>query len=175
MAVTLGGDPCYPLLALAPLPEEIDPCVYGAFLRGRPMDMARCRTIELDVPADCDLVIEGHLEPDDEAVQLGPLAGPGGLYQRPAPAPVMRVTAVTHRVNPLFPTIIGGRPPHERWVLEQAVARLALPWARRRVPELVDYHAPDFATAPTLSSRPFDSHARGRRGKWPAACGRSSR
>ncbi|MHB9050227.1 MAG: UbiD family decarboxylase domain-containing protein, partial [Pirellulales bacterium] len=102
-AVVLGGDPAYDLATAAPLPPEVDPLLFAGLLRGKSIDLVRCRACEVEVPADAELVIEGYLDPAEPPVEVGPWAAVTGFYGPPCPAPVLHVTAMTHRANPVFP------------------------------------------------------------------------
>jgi len=141
VAIVLGGDPVWPLAAASPW--GIDGCRWAGFLRGQLPQLVRCRSIELEVPIDADLVIEGYVDPNEEPHPVGPLAGNAGMYTMPGTAAVMHVTALTHRSNPVMPARVAGTPPHEPAALGAAADQLWLPVARRAVPELVDLDHPE--------------------------------
>ncbi len=144
MAIAIGGDPLYALMVMAPLPHGVDPCELGGFLRGKPLDLVRCRSIDLETPADAELVIEGEIAPDEPLVEIGPLAGTTGFYQPARQGPVLTVSALTQRVNPLYVAAIPGPPPHERTVMLQALHRLVLPLYQQQIPELVAWSLPGY-------------------------------
>ncbi len=147
LAVVLGGDPAGLLAAMAPVPPDLDGSSLAGLLRDKPRDMVRCRTIDLEVPADADLVLEGHIDPAEPEVDYGLAAVPGGEYQRSRPAPVMQVTAISHRANPVFPALVPGEPPDETCVIRRFLHRVFTPLVRLAIPNLVAYDLPLFGAA----------------------------
>lgn len=145
LAVVLGGDPAVLLAASSTLPPGVDPWALAGLFREKPIDVVRCRSIELDVPAEAEIIIEGRIDPAEPATEAGPLCTPSGYYGPARPVPVMHVTAVTHRANPVFPAMVPGPPPHEACVVHRALATVFLPLLKLAVPELVDYDLPMFA------------------------------
>ncbi|MEN6405163.1 MAG: UbiD family decarboxylase domain-containing protein, partial [Thermoguttaceae bacterium] len=99
------------------------------------------------VPAEAEMILEGFVDPQEPPAVMGPRCSPMGLPTRPRSAPVMHVTAVTHRANPVCVATVFGRPPHEAVVLQRAMQRAFLPLARGTMPELVDYDLPEAAAA----------------------------
>ncbi|MER3415956.1 MAG: menaquinone biosynthesis decarboxylase [Gemmataceae bacterium] len=144
IAVVLGGDPVYSYMATAPLPPGTDECLLGGFLRGQPVELVRCRTIDMEVPASADFVLEGYVDPREPLVTEGPFGDHTGFYSLADQFPVFHVTAITHRANPIYPTTIVGKPPMEDCYLGKATERLFLPLVRLFVPEVVDYDLPWF-------------------------------
>jgi 4-hydroxy-3-polyprenylbenzoate decarboxylase len=144
VAAVLGGDPAGLLAAMAPLPSHADISAVAGLLRGKARELVKCRTIGLEVPADAELVLEGYIDPAEPAVETGLLTGPGGLYERSRPAPVVHVTAITHRANPVVPAVIPGPAPDEACVVSQFLQRAFLPLVRLAIPELVDLELPLF-------------------------------
>ncbi len=142
VAIVLGGHPAALLAAMAPLPPESDQAAFAGLLRGKPLEMVRCRTLDLEVCADAEIIVEGTIEPDEPFHDTGPLALPGGFYRASQPAPVARVTGVTHRANPIFPAMVPGYAGDEASVITGVLHRWLLPLVRSRIPELVDYHFP---------------------------------
>jgi 4-hydroxy-3-polyprenylbenzoate decarboxylase len=140
-AICLGGDPCLPFCAIAPLPEEIDEMMFAGFLRGKPVDMVKCETIDVRVPADCEYVIEGTIDPDEVRPE-GPFGDHTGYYTPIEDYPVFRVTCITHRKKPIYPATIVGIPPMEDAYLGGAVGTIFQPLVKTQVPELVDMHLP---------------------------------
>ena len=138
MAVVLGGDPVY-ALAGARLPEAVDRVAWAGLLRGRPIELVKCRTHELEVPADADIVVEGFLDPSEAPAEGGLLAGDNGYYLPIGLVATMHVTAITERTNPIVPALVMGLGTHEATVIEQALSRMLLPLVRAAVPEVVDY------------------------------------
>lgn len=147
IAVVLGGDPAVLLAACAPLPEAVDRWALAGLLREKPIDVVACRTVDLHVPAEAEIVIEGYVDPAGPAAEAGPLCGPTGRYTFPGQVPVIHVTAVTHRANPIFPALVPDRPPHEACIIDRALSRVFLPLVRMAIPELVDYDLPQFGSA----------------------------
>ncbi|HEX4149468.1 MAG TPA: UbiD family decarboxylase domain-containing protein [Pirellulales bacterium] len=145
VAVVLGGDPLYALLGPR-WPPQWCRLRLAALLRTRPVDIVRCRTQELDVPADADVVIEGYLDPAAALPQENvPLAGPGGYYLSTLSRHEMLVTAVTNRTNPVVPATVVGAGLHEALAIDQALLAMLRPTIAQAVPDLVDYHAPSSA------------------------------
>ena len=99
------------------------------------------------MPAEADIVIEGTVDPSEPLVTAGPRCGPTGRYTLPRLVPAMRVTAITHRANPVFPAMVSGTPPHELCIINHSLGRIFLPLAKLAIPELVDYALPDYGAA----------------------------
>lgn len=146
VAVVLGGDPAILLAAAALVPAVVDRCALAGLLREKPLDVVPCRSVDLEVPAEAEIVVEGYVDPSEPWVEAGPLCMPTGHYSLARPAPVIHVTAMTHRANPIFPAMVPGRPPHEACVIDRALSRIFLPLLKMAIPDLVDYDLPMFAT-----------------------------
>jgi 4-hydroxy-3-polyprenylbenzoate decarboxylase len=140
-AVALGGDPAITFSALAPLPPNVDEMLFAGFLRRKPVSMVKCKTQDISVPADCEFVLEGYVDPFERRPE-GPFGDHTGFYTPVEPYPVFHVTAITHRRNPIYPATIVGRPPMEDGWLGKAVERIFLPLVKMMVPELVDMNLP---------------------------------
>jgi len=147
LAVVLGGDPAALLAAMAPLPPGADAWAVAGLLRARPLDLVAGRSAALAVPADAEIVLEGHVDPAEPPVEAGPLATPVGYYTRPRPAPVMHATGLTHRANPIYPALVPGTPPNEMTVTGRALVQVFLPVLKLAVPGLVDCEMPQFGAA----------------------------
>lgn len=143
VAVALGGDPVLAYAATAPLPYGMDELMLAGLLRGEAVHLVRCKTVPLDVPADAEIVIEGLVDPE-ETVLEGPFGDHTGYYSLAGQYPVMRVTAITHRHDAIYPTTVVGRFPKEDGYIAKATERLFLPAIRLIVPELVDLNLPMF-------------------------------
>lgn len=143
-AVVLGGDPLELLAAAAPLPVGFDAAGLASLLGERPAELVRCRTTGLEVPAGADIVLEGLIDPAQEPVEAGPLVSGAGCYAPARLVKRMRVTAITHRGNPVFPALATGAPPNELGQIARAMQRVVLPLVRLAIPELVDYELPMF-------------------------------
>jgi 4-hydroxy-3-polyprenylbenzoate decarboxylase len=141
VAVALGGDPALTYAATAPLPDMIDEMVFAGFLRKKPVDLVKCKTQDIEVPADAEIVLEGYV-PAGERRTEGPFGDHTGFYTLEDEYPVFHVTAITHRKNPVYPATIVGRPPIEDEWLGKATERLFLPLVRLFVPEIIDYNLP---------------------------------
>jgi 4-hydroxy-3-polyprenylbenzoate decarboxylase len=146
LAVVIGGDPAFMLAASAPLPPG-DVCALAGLLRQKPLDVVACRGVELVVPAEAEIVLEGHVDPAEPPVAVGPICGPTGHATLPTVAPVMHVTAMTQRANPIYAAMVPGRPPHEAVAVARAMQRVFLPLTRLAMPEMVDYDMPEFGAA----------------------------
>ena len=162
VAVVLGGDPAILLAAAAPVPAAADRWALAGLLREKALDVVTGRTVDLQVPAEAEIILEGYIDPAEPLVQAGPTCGPAGHYTLPRPVPVIHLTAMTHRANPIFPallpgvTLLPGAPPHEACVIDRALSRIFLPLVKLAMPELVDYDLPTFGAGrhwATLSIR----------------------
>lgn len=142
LAIVLGGDPAVWLAASAPLPQS-DTWALAGLLREKPIEVVPCRSVDLAVPADAEIILEGYVDPAEVPVEAGRLCTPSGHYGRARPAPVVRVTAMTHRANPVYPAALA----HEVATADRALARLLLPLWRLAIPELVDCDLPPFGAA----------------------------
>jgi 4-hydroxy-3-polyprenylbenzoate decarboxylase len=144
VAIALGGDPASIYCASAPLPPTIDEYLFAGFLRRRPVHLARAATVDLQVPAEAELVIEGYVDPAEPLVLEGPFGDHTGFYSLADYYPAVHVTAITMRRDPIYPTTIVGRPPMEDYYLGHATERIFLPLLKLTVPEIVDYHMPSY-------------------------------
>jgi len=144
VAVVLGGDPVLAYAATAPLPElpGISEYHLAGFLRGRPVELVKAKTVDLPVPAEAEFVLEGYVDPAEPFELEGPFGDHTGFYTPKDRFPVFHVTALTHRKGAIYPSTIVGVPPMEDAWLIEASERLFLPPAKTVVPELVDYHMP---------------------------------
>jgi len=141
VAVALGGDPATIYAASAPLPEDVDEMVFAGFLRRQPVELVRCKTVDIEVPAHAEVILEGHVDPDELRTE-GPFGDHTGYYSLADEYPVFRVTCVTRRKTPVYPATIVGKPPMEDVYLGKATERIFLPLLRKIVPEVVDMNLP---------------------------------
>ena len=141
VAVALGSDPITAYSASAPLPKHVDELMLAGFLRGEPVELVQCKTVDLQVPAQAEIVLEGYGE-RGELADEGPFGDHTGYYTPAEPFPVFHVTAMTMRRDAIYPTIVVGPPPAEDAWLGKATERLFLPALRATLPELVDYDLP---------------------------------
>ncbi len=142
VAVALGGSPATIYASTAPLPENLDEFVFAGFLQKRPVELVRARTVDLEVPAQAEIVLEGYVDPKEEFRLEGPFGDHTGYYSLADYYPVFHVTALTRRQDAIYPATIVGRPPMEDYWLGQATERIFLPLARMVLPEIIDYHMP---------------------------------
>lgn len=141
VAVVLGGDPALTYAATAPLPPGIDEMLFAGFLRKKPVHLVKAKTVDVSVPEDAEIVIEGQIDPLELRME-GPFGDHTGYYSLADMYPVLHVTAITHRRNPVYPATIVGRPPMEDGWLGKATERLFLPLLRLTLPEVVDMNLP---------------------------------
>ena len=141
VAVTLGGDPALSFSATAPLPDGLDEILFAGFLRRKSIEMVKCKTIDLEVPADVDFVLEGYVQPGEMRPE-GPFGDHTGYYTTVEDYPVFHLTAITHRKDAVYPTTIVGIPPMEDFYIGDAVVRIFLPVLKMNFPELVDMTLP---------------------------------
>ncbi len=141
VAVAIGTDPATTYAATAPLPRGIDEILLSGFIRRKPVPMVRCLTVDLEVPAESEFVLEGHVDPDELRLE-GPFGDHTGYYSLVGEYPVFHVTAITHRRSPIYPATIVGRPPMEDCYLAKATERIFLPLLNAILPEVRDYWMP---------------------------------
>ena len=141
VAVALGLDPITAYSASAPLPKHIDELMLAGFLRGEPVELVQAKTVDLEVPANAEIVLEGWVSRDELGLE-GPFGDHTGYYTAAEPFPVFRLTAMTMRRDAIYPSIVVGKPPQEDAWLGKATERIFLPAIRMSVPELVDYDLP---------------------------------
>jgi len=141
VAVALGTDPAVTYAATAPLPPGIDELMFAGFLKGEAVELARCRTVDLEVPADAEIVLEGYVQ-KDELRREGPFGDHTGYYSLIDAYPVFHVTAMSHRHDAIYPATLTGKPPMEDCFLGKATERLFLPVLRLTLPEIIDMDLP---------------------------------
>jgi 4-hydroxy-3-polyprenylbenzoate decarboxylase len=140
-AIVLGGDPASIWSASAPLPPDIDEYMLAGWLQGHPVELVKCVSQPLEVPANADIVIEGEIDPNQHMPE-GPFGDHTGYYTPVEPFPVFNVTAITHRRNPIYPATVVGIPPMEDYWMGKATERLFLPLVKLFLPEIIDYRMP---------------------------------
>lgn len=141
VTVTIGGDPAYTFAATAPLPDGLDEILFAGFLRKKSVELVKCLTNELEVPADVDFVLEGYVQPGETRPE-GPFGDHTGFYTAVEDYPVFHLTAITHRREAVYPTTIVGVPPMEDFYLGSASVRIFLPFFKMNFPEIVDMALP---------------------------------
>ena len=163
-AIVLGGESVIPYAATAPLPPGISELLLAGFLNQKAIDLVPCKTVDLHVPANAELVIEGTVATDAGTVNYdprtrtpeqikddlknahfeGPFGDHTGFYSLPDRYPLFTATALTHRNNPVYPTTVVGPPPQEDYFLGKATERIFLPLLKTIIPDIIDYHLPMF-------------------------------
>ncbi len=141
VAVAIGADPATMYSAILPLPPDLDEMMISGFLRQSPVEMVKCRTLDLEVPAHAEIVLEGYVEPGDLRTE-GPFGDHTGFYSLADEYPVFHVECVTARHDPIYCTTIVGPPPMEDYFMGKAVERIFLPLLRLQLPEVRDMAMP---------------------------------
>ena len=141
VAVAIGADPATMYSAILPLPPDIDEMMVAGFLRNKPVEMVKCLTVDLEVPAQSEFVLEGYVNLD-ELRREGPFGDHTGFYSLEDDYPVFHVTCVTHRKNPIYATTIVGPPPMEDYFMGKAIERIFMPVLRMTIPEIHDMCMP---------------------------------
>src|SRR5260370_6564389 len=141
VAVAIGADPATMYSAILPLPPDLDEMMIAGFLRQKPVEMVKCETCDLEVPAQSEIVLEGYVELG-ELRREGPFGDHTGFYSLQHHYPVFPITFVTHRNNPVYATTIVGPPPMEDFYMAKAIERIFLPLMRLQVPEVRDIAMP---------------------------------
>jgi 4-hydroxy-3-polyprenylbenzoate decarboxylase len=164
LAVSLGGDPAMIYAATAPLPDQIDEILFSGFLRKKGVELVKGVTVDVEVPANSDIVIEGYVDPAEPLRREGPFGDHTGFYSLADEYPAFHVTCITHRTKPIYPTTIVGRPPMEDAYLGKATERLFLPLIRITLPEIVDMNLPVLGVFHNLAiisiKKEYPAHAR---------------
>ena len=141
VAVAIGADPSVIYSAILPLPPDLDEMMIAGFLRGKPVEMVRCETCDLEVPANAEIVLEGYVELGELRTE-GPFGDHTGYYSLAGEYPVFHVTCVTQRKNPIYAATIVGQPPMEDFYMGKAIERIFLPLLRMQIPEIRDMCMP---------------------------------
>ena len=144
VAVVLGADPVTTYAASAPLPKGFDELLFAGLLRGRGIKTVTAKTVDLEVPANCEIVLEGYVDPQNLRLE-GPFGDHTGYYSPAQQFPVFELTAITHRSDAIYQTMVVGYPPMEDTFLGQATERIFLPVVQAMIPEIIDYHMPNFS------------------------------
>ncbi|SMC21300.1 3-octaprenyl-4hydroxybenzoate decarboxylase [Desulfacinum hydrothermale DSM 13146] len=141
VAVAIGTDPATTYAATAPLPRGVDEMILSGFIRRAPVPLTKAVTVDLEVPAEAEFILEGYVDPEEMRVE-GPFGDHTGYYSLADLYPVFHLTAITHRRNPIYPATIVGRPPMEDCYLAKATERIFLPLLQAVLPEIKDYWLP---------------------------------
>ena len=141
VAVAIGADPAVMYSAILPLPPDLDEMMIAGFLRKKPVEMVQCLTVDVDVPANAEYVLEGYVEMGERRTE-GPFGDHTGYYSLEDEYPVFHLTCLTHRRNPIYATTIVGPPPMEDYYMGKAIERTFLPLMRMQIPEIRDMCLP---------------------------------
>ncbi|MDO8885910.1 menaquinone biosynthesis decarboxylase [Candidatus Oleimmundimicrobium sp.] len=141
VAVALGADPATIYSATAPLPKGIDELIFSGFLREEPVDIVKCKTVDLKVPARAEIILEGYVDLN-ELRREGPFGDHTGYYSLADEYPIFHIQSITHRKNPIYPATIVGRPPMEDCYFGKATERIFLPLIQLMYPEIIEINLP---------------------------------
>jgi len=143
LALVFGGDPSISYAASAPLPPGMDELLFAGFIRKKQVELVPCESIDKEVPAEAEIIIEGFVDPKDLVLE-GPFGDHTGYYSMPEMYPRFTVSAITMRKNAVYPSTIVGIPPMEDYYMGLATERIFLPIVQMLLPEVLDYHLPAF-------------------------------
>ncbi len=141
VAVAIGTDPAITFSAIVPAPPDVEEYLIAGFLRQKPVELVKCETVDLEVPASSEIVLEGHVHLDELRTE-GPFGDHTGFYSLEDQYPVFHLSCITHRKDPIYATTIVGKPPMEDGWMGKAVERIFLPLMKLTIPELVDINLP---------------------------------
>jgi len=141
VAVAIGTDPALTFSAIVPAPPDVEEYIVAGFLRQKPVELVKCETVDLEVPANAEIILEGYVNLDELRAE-GPFGDHTGFYSLEDEYPVFHVTCVTHRKDPIYATTVVGKPPQEDAWMGKAVERIFLPLMKLTIPELVDINLP---------------------------------
>ena len=141
IAVAIGTEPAVMFSSIVPAPPDVEEYLIAGFLRQKPLELVKCETVDLEVPATSEIVLEGYVELDELRME-GPFGDHTGFYTPEDLYPVFHITCITHRKNPIYSTTIVGKPPMEDAYMGKAVERIFLPLMRLTIPEIVDVNLP---------------------------------
>ena len=163
VAVAIGTDPATTFSAIVPAPPEVEEFLIAGFLRGKPVEIVKCETVDLEVPANAEIILEGYVELG-ELRSEGPFGDHTGFYTLTDDYPVFHLTCITHRKDPIYAATIVGKPPMEDAWMGKAVERIFLPAMKMTIPEIVDIHLPVEAVFHNLMlvsiKKSYPGHAR---------------
>ncbi len=141
VAVAIGADPALMFSAVCPLPSGIDELMLAGFLRRSSVELARCKTIDLEIPSEAEIILEGYVEAGESRLE-GPFGDHTGFYSQAKDFPVFHITCMTHRKKPIYATTVVGRPPMEDCFMGKAIERIFLPLIQKQFPEILDIAMP---------------------------------
>ena len=141
VAVAIGSDPATALAGILPVPPDLDEFMFSGFLRREPVEMVQCETVDLEVPANSEIVLEGFVDLAELRTE-GPFGDHTGFYSLEGKYPAFHITCITHRKDPIYLTTIVGPPPQEDYWIGHAIERVFLPVMKMQYPEIVDVAMP---------------------------------
>ncbi|MDA0203912.1 MAG: menaquinone biosynthesis decarboxylase [Acidobacteria bacterium] len=141
VAVAIGADPATMFSAILPLPPDLDEMLFAGFMRSKAVEMVKCETVDIDVPANAEIILEGYVELGETRTE-GPFGDHTGFYSLADEYPVFHITCITHRKDPIYATTIVGPPPMEDFFMGKTIERVFLPLMRLQLPEVVDMAMP---------------------------------
>src|SRR6202044_1622925 len=141
VAVAIGTDPATTFSAIVPAPPEVEEFLIAGFLRGKPVEIVKCETVDLEVPAHAEIILEGYVELGELRAE-GPFGDHTGFYTLQEEYPVFHLTCITHRKDPIYAATIVGKPPMEDAWMGKAVERIFLPLMQLTMPEIVEVTPP---------------------------------
>jgi 4-hydroxy-3-polyprenylbenzoate decarboxylase len=163
VAVAIGTDPATTFSAIVPAPPDVEEFLIAGFLRGKPVEIVKCETVDLEVPAQAEIILEGYVELGELRAE-GPFGDHTGFYTLQDEYPVFHLTCITHRKDPIYAATIVGKPPMEDAWMGKAIERIFLPAMKMTIPELVDIHLPVEAVFHNLMivsiKKSYPGHAR---------------
>ena len=163
VAVVIGADPGTLIAAVAPVPDTMSEYQFAGLLRGRKVELVRCKTVPIDVPAEAEIVIEGHVSRTEYGDE-GPFGDHTGYYNEVDRYPVFTVSAITMRSDPIYLSTFTGRPPDEPSILGEALNEVFIPLLIQQFPEIVDFWLPpeacSYRVAVVAIKKAYPGHAR---------------
>jgi 4-hydroxy-3-polyprenylbenzoate decarboxylase len=149
VAVFIGSDPAMTFSAIVPAPPEVEEYLIAGFLRQKALEVVKCETVDLEVPATAEIVLEGYVELGELRTE-GPFGDHTGFYTMQDEYPVLHVTCITHRKDPIYSATVVGRPPMEDTWMIKGVERIFLPLMKLTIPEIIDINLPAEGVAHNL-------------------------
>ncbi len=163
VAVALGADPATILAAVTPVPDALSEYAFAGLLRGAKTELVKCRTLDLQVPASAEFVLEGHIHPGEEALE-GPFGDHTGYYNEQERFPVFTIDCITHRDQPIYHSTYTGRPPDEPAILGVALNEVFVPILQKQFPEITDFYLPpegcSYRVACVSMKKQYPGHAK---------------
>ena len=141
VAVVIGADPATVFSGVVPLPYGVDELLFSGFVRNAPVELVRCKTLDLEVPAHSEIVLEGTVDPSDLKAE-GPFGDHTGVYTPPELFPAFRIQCITMKRNPIYLSTLVGKPPMEDYYMGKVIEKSFLPILKKQIPELVDMNFP---------------------------------